>query len=106
MAIVEREFIGCRSLGIDIMGGSTVVRPGTAEEMLRGAARRGRTGRAVRETHTPVVVVLRDLDMFLVELGPSGRRRPLPFDQRADALLREARTAGDGCGATAAARYS
>lgn len=104
LAAVEHEFAGCGDLGIDIMGGSTVVRSDTAEEMLSlrelpGPSAQGRSARA------SLVVVLREFDMFVA--GPGrGQRAPVGFNRPAEVMLREARAADDGCGASASARYT
>ena len=102
LAVVEREFDGCRSLGIDVMGGSTVVRAGTAAKMARVDGRTLLTGQAVRSAPASIVVVLRGLDMFLVEPGPG----PVPFSRTAVGMLRDARAARDGCGEVAGDRYA
>ncbi len=106
LAIVEREFRGCLSLGIDVMGSSTVFPPSFAEKMVRRSGRTHLTGQAVRPSYNPLVVALREGEMFLVELDPGGRKGAAPFNDAAEEMLQAASGAGDDCGSIATTRYA
>ncbi len=106
LAVVEKAFGGCLSLGIDVMGGSTVLPPRFAERIVRRDGRTHLTGHDVRPDYNPLVVELREGEMFLVELDPNGLKGAAPFNDAAEDMLQGAVAAGNGCGSVAATRYA
>ena len=105
LAVVEKEFGGCLSGGIDVIGGSTVLPPTFAKKMVLHIGRTHLVGQAVRPDYNPLVVELREGEMFLVELDPTGQKGAAAFNDAGADMLAAARTAGDSCGSVAAARY-
>lgn len=105
-AIVDKVFGGCLALSVDIIGGSTVYSPSFAKKVVRVTGRTRLTGVAVRPAYNPLVVALREGEMFLVELDPGGRTAAAPFNDAAEEMLQAVEGAGDGCGPVAITRYA